>query len=103
MLETYSLNELKTTVANSKIPLVLFLHAPWCGNCRSMYPVVEKFNSEYSGKIEFVKINVDNDKETAEFFKVEGVPTFVSCKKGRVIDIFSGANPTRLENMIKTL
>lgn len=103
MLELYSLDEVKRTIANSGIPLILFLHAPWCGNCRSMYPIVQKFDLEYSGKVEFIKINVEDDKESAEYFKVEGVPKFISCRKGRIIDSFAGANPVRLENMIKTV
>lgn len=103
MLEAYSLDEVKRIISNSSIPLVLFLHAPWCGNCRSMYPVIQKFDLEYSGKVEIVKINIEDDKESAEYFKVEGVPKFISYKKGRMIDSFAGANPVRLENMIKTL
>jgi thioredoxin 1 len=103
MLEAYSLDEVKRIISNSSIPLVLFLHAPWCGNCRSMYPVIQKFDLQYSDKVEIIKINIEDDKESAEYFKVEGVPKFISYKKGRMIDSFAGANPVRLENMIKTL
>jgi thioredoxin len=103
MIEASNLQEVKLYIENSKMPIVLFLHAPWCGNCRSMYPVIQKFDLDYSGKIEFIKINIDDDKETADYFKVEGVPKFISFKNGRKIDSFAGANPIRLENMIKTL
>jgi thioredoxin-like negative regulator of GroEL len=49
------------------------------------------------------KINVDDDKETADYFKVEGIPKFISFKNGKMIDSFAGVNAIRLENMIKTL
>ena len=101
MIEASSLQELKLYLVNSKMPVVLFLHAPWRGNCRSMYPVIQKFDVDYSDKVEFIKINIEDDKESADYFKVEGVPKFISFKNGRMIDSFAGANPIRLENMIK--
>jgi thioredoxin 1 len=103
MIEASSLQEVKLYLGNSKMPVVLFLHAPWCGNCRSMYPVIQKFDLDYSDKVEFIKINIEDDKESADYFKVEGVPKFISFKNGRMIDSFAGANSIRLENMIKTL
>ena len=55
MIEASSLQEVKLLLGNYRMPTVLFLHAPWCGNCRSMYPVIQKFDSEYSDKVEFIK------------------------------------------------
>jgi thioredoxin 1 len=103
MKEASSLQEVKLYLSSSGMPVILFLHAPWCGNCRSMYPVIQKFDVDYADKVEVIKINVDDDKECSEYFKVEGVPKFISYKKGRMIDSFAGANPIRLENMFKTL
>jgi thioredoxin 1 len=103
MIEASSLQEVKLYLGKSKMPIILFLHAPWCGNCRSMYPVIQKFALDYADKVEVIKLNVDDDKEIGDYFKVEGVPKFISFKNGRMIDSFAGANPIRLENMFKTL
>ena len=103
MIELSGLENIKKKIAVSKIPIIIFLHAPWCGNCRSMYSVVEELDKQYSGKVMFIKINASDDKESAEFFQVQGIPKFVSVKKGKVIDSFSGANSTRLETMVKSL
>lgn len=103
MIEITDLSELQTYLRNEKLPVILFLHAPWCGNCRNMYPVVDRLNDKYRGRIVFVKVNTDNAKEISSMYDVSGVPKFVSIKNGKMVNNFSGASPEKLDIMIMNL
>ena len=103
MIEITDLSELQKYLRKEKLPVILFLHAPWCGNCRNMYPVVERLNDKHKGKIVFVKVNTDNAKDVSSMYDVSGVPKFVSIKNGKMINNFSGASPEKLDIMIMNL
>ena len=70
-----------------KNSLIKFLDfwAPWCGPCQMMKPVIEELEKEYKDKVEFVKINVDEDSITASKYGVMGIPTFIIEKDGKEI------------------
>lgn len=70
---------------------VLDLYADWCPPCQQMKPIVEELEKEFEGKVEFRKINVDNDPTEAAKFKVLSIPTFVILKDGREVDRKVGA------------
>lgn len=52
-------------------------YATWCGPCKLMAPIVDKFVNKHHDKIEFVEIDVDNDEEAAKKYKVMGLPTII--------------------------
>jgi thioredoxin 1 len=75
--------------------------AAWCAPCRAIAPVVEQLAKEYSGKIVFGKLNVDENPETAERFGIMAIPTLLVMKKGQEIDRVVGALPkSQLESKI---
>lgn len=59
--------------------------APWCGPCQMMNPVMEELEKELEGKIEFVKINVDENQEEAAKYGVMSIPTFIVLKDGQEV------------------
>ncbi len=59
--------------------------APWCGPCNMMKPVIEELEEEYKGKVDFVKINVDEDNDTPTKYGVMGIPTFIVEKDNKEI------------------
>jgi len=67
--------------------------APWCGPCRIVGPVLEKLSSEYSGKLKFAKLNVDDSQETAASHDVRGIPCMIIFKNGKELDRIIGAYP----------
>ena len=76
--------ELKITAENfenevlhSEKPVLLDFYADWCGPCKMMAPVVEECAKEYSGKVDFYKIDVDKEKELAQTFGIQSIPTFL--------------------------
>lgn len=59
--------------------------APWCGPCQMMKPIIESLEKELKDKVEFVKVNVDEDQVTAAKYGVMGIPTYVVEKDGKEV------------------
>lgn len=78
-------------VVNSDIPVVVDLWAPWCGPCRAIDPILKKLAGEYDGKVKVGKINVDDEPELAQSFRVQSIPMIVALKGRDVQDVAIGA------------
>jgi len=90
-------NEIKTSqqfeqeVLNSTHPVFVDFWAEWCGPCRAVSPVVEQLSKEYGDKVNFVKVNVDDNNELAKKYNVFSIPTLAIFKDGEVVSQQSGA------------
>jgi len=80
-------------VESSKIPVLLDLWAPWCGPCRMVSPVLEKLAAKYAGRVKLAKVNVDQAPRTQARFEVQGIPTLIVLKDGKVVERQTGAAP----------
>lgn len=78
-------------VLNSDIPVIVDFWAPWCGPCKMIAPVLEDVAAEYAGKVKVVKLNVDENQETAPKYNVRGIPTLLVVKGGEVVATKVGA------------
>jgi thioredoxin 1 len=91
-------NEIKNSqqfeqqVLNSANPVFVDFWAEWCGPCRSVSPVVEELSGEYDGKVDFVKVNVDENGELAQKYNVFSIPTLAIFKNGEVVSQKVGAS-----------
>lgn len=72
--------EIKTTIATSRTPILLDFTAPWCGPCKRMKPIVEKLAKEYTGWLSLCEIDIQEMPEIAQKYHVLSVPTFVMLK-----------------------
>jgi thioredoxin 1 len=71
--------------------LVVDFWAPWCGPCRMVGPLFEQLASEYTGRVVFGKVNVDENMAVPNSFRVMGIPTIIVLKKGQLVETIVGA------------
>jgi thioredoxin 1 len=89
-------------VLESEQPTIVDFWASWCGPCRMIAPVFEELSSQYSGKVKFAKVNVDENPKIPANYGVRGIPTLIMFKEGKVVDQVVGAVPkNQLENIVK--
>jgi thioredoxin 1 len=67
--------------------------APWCGPCKMIAPVLEELDSEMGDKVKIVKLDVDDNQETAAKYGVMSIPTLLVFKNGEVVDKVVGFQP----------
>ncbi|HEU5138342.1 MAG TPA: thioredoxin [Bacillales bacterium] len=67
--------------------------AEWCGPCKMVAPVLEEINDEMEDKVKIVKLDVDENQETAGNFGVMSIPTLIFFKDGEVVDKVVGYQP----------
>ncbi len=90
-----------STVKSTSL-LVVDFWAPWCGPCRMVGPVIEQLASEYSGKVAFGKLNVDDNQMVAHNFGVMSIPTIIVFQRGQEVERIVGAYPkTHIEAIFK--
>jgi len=91
----------ETNVINSEKPVFVDFWAEWCGPCRMVGPVVEELAGDYDGKVNFVKVNVDQAGELASKYNVFSIPSLILLHKGEVIAQQVGAGSKEVyQNMI---
>ena len=86
-------NENFSDIISGSVPVVVDFWATWCGPCRALAPVVEGVASEYEGKAEIVKCNVDDCEEIAAQYSIRSIPTLIFFKDGKAVDRLVGAVP----------
>ncbi|RLI83315.1 thioredoxin [Archaeoglobales archaeon] len=73
--------------------VVVDFWAPWCMPCRMLTPVLEKLEKEYNGKVEFTKLNTDENPNIAARFGIFSIPTVMMFYDGEIVNTFIGAMP----------
>ncbi len=92
MAITHATDQTFATETGSGLVLVDFW-APWCGPCKMIAPVLEDLDSEIGEKVKIVKVDVDENQETAAKFGVMSIPTLIVLKDGEVVDKVIGFQP----------
>jgi thioredoxin 1 len=82
-------------VLESDVPVLVDFWAPWCGPCRIVAPVLEQMADERGGDLKIVKLNVDDNQQTAASFEVLSIPTLILFRGGQVAKKVIGAYPKR--------
>ncbi|GAB3068674.1 thioredoxin [Monashia sp. NPDC004114] len=80
-------------VLMSEKPVLVDFWATWCGPCRKVAPILEEINEQYGDKIEIVKLDTDENVDTAARYGVVSIPTLNVYVKGQVVKSIVGAHP----------
>ena len=83
-------------VSKSGVPVLVDFWAEWCGPCRMSSPIFEELSKEMGAKLDFAKMNVDENPETASKYGVMSIPTFLLFKEGELIGEIHGAMPKNM-------
>ena len=95
-------NSFENEVLRSATPVLVDFWATWCGPCRALAPKLEELSGSYDGKVRFVKMDVDQNPETAGRFGVRGIPTLILFKNGQMVDQLVGNQPKEvIENVLQ--
>lgn len=82
-----------TEVLGSSKPIMVDFWAEWCGPCRAVSPILDQIATEHAEKIEVVKLNVDENPETAMKYQITSIPTMKVFRGGEVVKTVIGAKP----------
>jgi thioredoxin 1 len=88
-------NNFQAEVIESEVPVLVDFWAPWCGPCRMVGPVVEEIAHERGDQLKVVKVNIDENQQTAIQFNVLSIPTLMVFRNGEVAKTVIGAYPKR--------
>ena len=82
-----------TEVLASSKPIMVDFWAEWCGPCRAVSPILDQIATEHADKIEVVKLNVDDNPDTAMKYQITSIPTMKVFRGGEVVKTVIGAKP----------
>lgn len=89
---TASDQDLKTNVEGA-VPVLVDFWAPWCGPCKMIAPILEELDQELGDGVKIVKVNVDDNPQSASQYGVMSIPTLILFKDGKPVDKVVGLQP----------
>ncbi len=90
--------------ASTDHPVIVDLWAPWCGPCKQLGPALEKIVNATNGKVERVKVNIDEEPQIAQALRVQSIPAVFAFVNGQPVDGFVGVQPeSQLKSFVERL
>ena len=80
-------------VIKSGKPVLVDFYADWCGPCKMMAPILKETKDAFGEKITIIKVDVDRNRETAQHYSIQGIPTLILFQNGQIKWRESGVIP----------
>ena len=84
-------NENIAELMNSDMPVVIDFWAEWCGPCRMVGPIIDELATEYEGRVQVCKCDIEQCDEAVAKFGIRNIPTIIFVKGGQIVDKQVGA------------
>ena len=96
--------DFEAMVLKSKEPVLVDFFAEWCGPCKAMAPALEQVASEMAGKLKVVKLDVDQNPNTTQKYRIQAMPTLIMFNGGQEVNRNVGAlvQKVKLESWVKS-
>lgn len=91
MARTITDADWQSVVVENELPVLVDFWAPWCGPCRSLSSTIDELATQYDGKVEIVKYNVDENYEYSNKYGIRSIPALLFFKGGEVVKTINGA------------
>ncbi len=89
-------------VLDSDKPVLVDFWAEWCGPCRMLAPVVAEIAEDFAGSVKVCKVNIDEEPELANKYRIEFIPTLIFFKNGKPENTMTGYVPKeKIEEMLR--
>ena len=85
MVKYVNAEGLKEVISTSKTPVFCDFWASWCGPCRMLAPVFEELSDKYAEEAVFVKIDIDENEESAIKYGITSIPNVIAFKNGKPV------------------